>query len=60
MDGKKDFFSRLLTMKGFLKLNYCQMGRESWHAIKKLFYLAMAAIPDSQGQVSSNKLSYKV
>jgi len=30
------------TMKGgFLKLNYyhCQMGRESWHAIKKLFNL---------------------
>jgi len=29
----------LLTMKGGLKLNYCWMGRESWHAIKKLFNL---------------------
>jgi len=32
---KKHFFSPLLTMKeGLLKLNYCWMGRESWHAIK--------------------------
>jgi len=35
LDGKKDFFSPLLTMKeGLLKLNYHWMGRESWHAIK--------------------------
>ena len=41
-----------------LKLNYCWMGSESWHAIKKLFNLR--TIPDSQGQVSNNKVSYRV
>jgi len=39
LDGKMDFFSPLLIMKGLLKVNYCWMGRESWHAIKKLFNL---------------------
>ena len=37
---EKELFSLLLTMKGgLLKLNYCCMGRESWHAITKLFNL---------------------
>ena len=26
-------------IKGLLKLNYCWMGRESWHATKMLFNL---------------------
>ena len=53
LDGK-EFFNLLLMMKGgLLKLNYCWMGKESWHAIKKL----QPTIPDSQVQVSSNKLS---
>jgi len=25
-----------MMKEGLLKLNYCWMGRESWHAIKKL------------------------
>jgi len=37
---EKRTFSPVLTMKeGLLKLNFCWMGRESWHAIKKLFSL---------------------
>jgi len=36
----KGIFNLLLMMKGgFLKLNYCWMGKESWNAIKKLFNL---------------------
>ena len=31
-------------------------GQTSWHAIKKL----QPTIPDSQGQVSSNELNYRV
>ena len=39
LDGK-ELFNLLLMMKGgLLKLNYCWMGKESWHAIKKLFNL---------------------
>ena len=40
MDEKKGLFSPLLTMKeGLLRLYYCWIGRESWHAIKKHFNL---------------------
>jgi len=28
-----------IVVEGLLKLSYCWMGRESWHAIKKLFNL---------------------
>jgi len=39
-DMHKGLFNLLLMMKGgLLKLNYCWIGRESWHAIKKLFNL---------------------
>jgi len=44
-DGKKDFFSPLWTTKeGLLKLNYCWMGRESWHAIKKHYNMSFLTL----------------
>jgi len=54
LDRKNGLFSLHLTMKeGLPKVNYCWMGRKSWHAIN------LPTIPDSQGQVS-NKVSYRV
>jgi len=41
-----------------IKLSLDGLGRESWHAIKKLFNLPF--LHDSQGQVSNNKVSNRV
>ena len=54
LDEKIEFFSLLLTMKvGLLKLNYCWMGRESWHAIKKLFNLPFLNLKSGVWQETS-------